>query len=73
MKWSKKEVNFVQKFYKNTPNRVLSHALNRSRSAVNHKGIDLGLWKSMTVDNSSYGLRSNAGRKSDMSRATKGL
>lgn len=45
MKWTAKEKRFLKRFYKNTSNEVIGEALHRSRSAVNHKGIEMGLVK----------------------------
>jgi len=45
MRWSSKEKSFLKKFYARTSNNLLASVLGRSRSAVNHKGIDMSLEK----------------------------
>lgn len=59
--WTPKEERFLRRFYRNTANNLLSRAMNRSRSSINHKALRLGLSKSSTVN--SVKLQSYTGQK----------
>ena len=59
MQWSYKEENFLKKFYRNTSNNLLAKVLGKSRSAINHKGLRMGMGK---AENNPRYIVNNAGR-----------